>query len=95
MGVSFALIGGGRWARVHAGVLCSLYPRISRLLWVSRHNRKAVEDAAIEREHPEIVLLDGIDQCLRERPDAALICTTTANHARDALTVLEHDAAEC
>ena len=90
MGVSFALIGGGRWARVHAGVLCSLYPRISRLFWVSRHSRKAVEGAAIGREHPEIVLFDDIDQCLRERPDAALICTTTANHARDALTVLEH-----
>jgi predicted dehydrogenase len=90
MGVSFALIGGGRWARVHAGVLCSLYPRISRLLWVSRHSRKAVEGAAIGREHPEIAVFDGIDQCLRERPDAALICTTTANHARDALTVLEH-----
>jgi predicted dehydrogenase len=89
MGVSLALIGGGRWARVHAGVLCSLYPRISRLFWVSRHSREAIERAAIGREPPQIVLFDSIDHCLYERPDAAVICTTTANHARDAMMVLE------
>lgn len=90
MGASLALIGGGRWARVHAGVLCSLYPRISRLFWVSGHNREVIERAAIGPEHPEIVLFDSIDKCLRERPDAAVICTATANHARDAIMVLEH-----
>jgi predicted dehydrogenase len=89
MGVSLALIGGGRWARVHAGVLCSLYPRISRLFWVSRHNLKTIERAALGREHPQIELFVDIDECLRERPDAVVICTATANHARDAMRVLE------
>ncbi|MBV9019076.1 MAG: Gfo/Idh/MocA family oxidoreductase, partial [Alphaproteobacteria bacterium] len=88
-GITLALIGGGRWARVHATVLCSLAPPIARLLWVSRHNREAIERALIAREHPQITLLDSIDEVLDQQLDAAIVCTATANHGSDALAVLE------
>src|SRR5690349_9795833 len=32
------LVGGGRWARVHAGVLRTLLPKGGEILWVTRHN---------------------------------------------------------
>jgi hypothetical protein len=89
-GLCIALIGGGRWARVHAGVLRSLYPRIKRLLVVSRHNRGAIELNVVSTG-ATVVIVDTIEDAVRWAPDASVICTASVNHARDALVVLDRN----
>jgi predicted dehydrogenase len=88
-GLCVVLMGGGRWGRVHACVLQSLHPRMERLVWVSSHNRRALarDYGALS---PRVEIVDSLDEALRHRPDAAVICTTSANHAQDASIVLGH-----
>jgi predicted dehydrogenase len=89
-GLRVALIGGGRWARVHASVLGALYPRVGRLIWVSHHNREALEQSDITAvTRPAVEIVDNLNEALTHRPDAAVICTASTSHARDALAVLE------
>jgi len=85
-----ALIGGGRWARVHASVLQSLHPRVGRILWISRHYRHELERDFVASTEPAIEMVDSFDQALRHRPDAAVVCTASTSHAPDASLVLEH-----
>jgi predicted dehydrogenase len=88
-GLCVALVGGGRWGRVHASVLQSLHPRIERLVWVSIHNRGALAQAS-RASSPSVDIVDSLGDALRRRPDAAVICTASANHAQDASFVLGH-----
>lgn len=88
--LSVALIGGGRWARVHAAVLQGLRPPIGRLLWVSRHNRDAIGEYRTGLVEPKVEIVESLDAALSCQPNAAVICTASVNHARDALTVLNH-----
>jgi len=85
-GLRVALIGGGRWARVHAGVLQSLEGWVDRLIWVSRHNRAALTRDPTHGENVEI--LDDLQEALRRKPDAAVVCTASARHAGDAMLVV-------
>jgi predicted dehydrogenase len=84
-----ALIGGGRWARVHGTVLQSLYPRVSRLTWASHHNREIVEQYCRNKTTPKIEIADSLDAALSRQPDAAVICTASVDHAEGARTALE------
>jgi len=88
-----ALLGGGRWARVHATVLTSSWPGLCKLLLVSRHNKISME--AWARNHPgtDSLLLDAREQLASHRPDAAIVCTASAAHVQDAGWLLAHDIA--
>ena len=87
-GLNIALIGGGRWARVHAQVLSSLYPRISRLTWVSQYYRLLAQKAAAQfPPHLDVEFVDFIELA-RSTPDAAVVCTSSASHAENAISVL-------
>jgi predicted dehydrogenase len=88
-GLNIALIGGGRWARVHAQVLSSLYPRVSRLTWVSQYSRLSAQKIAAQFPLGfDVQFVDSITALARSSPDAAVVCTSSANHAENAISLL-------
>jgi predicted dehydrogenase len=88
-GLNIALIGGGRWARVHAQVLSSLYPRVSRLIWVSHYYRSsALKVAAQFPPDLDVQYVDSIEALELSSLDAAVVCTSSANHADNAISLL-------
>ncbi len=91
-GICLALIGGGRWARTHAGVLAQFSTRIERVLWVTRYN-SAAADAFIAQNSdaaPAFELFSSLDAALAEKPDAAIVVTADSNHAATAEILLRH-----
>lgn len=91
-GICLALIGGGRWARTHAGVLAQFSTRIERVLWITRHN-SAAATASIEQNSaaaPVFELFSSLDAALVERPDAAIVVTADSDHASTAELLLRH-----
>jgi predicted dehydrogenase len=87
--VKVMLVGGGRWGRVHAGVLVPLLPTGSQILWVSRHGQ-LMQPAAAAAGSTAVTPLVDLDQALRHRPDAAIIATAARTHAQVSRQVLEH-----
>lgn len=86
-GLTIAVIGGGRWAKVLVGVLAELLSSDDRIVWVSRHNTEACLGHVREKNLtsvmtvvPEISDFSVID--------AALIANSTRDHARTALELL-------
>jgi predicted dehydrogenase len=81
-GKTIALVGGGRWGRVHASNLAQLLTSRDRVLWVSRHNQGAVREAIARFSEggPKFELVSGQDDALAERPDAALVVTAPDTH---------------
>jgi predicted dehydrogenase len=81
-GQTIALVGGGRWGRVHASNLPRLLTPSDRVLWVSRHNQDALRKIIAQfAEHgPKFELLTSLDDALAERPAAALIITAPDTH---------------
>ena len=55
-GACVALIGGGRWGRVHASVLARMSSRIDRIL--TRHNKSAL-DAFLSFQSLELLVRDS------------------------------------
>jgi hypothetical protein len=89
--LTVALVGGGRWGRVHASVITALHPRVERLLWVSRHNKTLIEQLDMRPPHPvEVEIVPGLHDALSRKPDAVVVCTASAHHARDASTILQN-----
>jgi predicted dehydrogenase len=88
---SVLLIGGGRWGRVHAGILCKLLPASARILWVSEHNLPQLARHVAEQdlETPQISLLSSLEPALAQKPDAALIVTAAFTHVAFARATLE------
>ena len=82
-GICLALIGGGRWARTHAGVLAQFSARIERVLWVTRYNGAAVDTFIAQNAGagPTFELFSSLDVALAEKPDAAIVVTADSNHA--------------
>jgi predicted dehydrogenase len=88
-GLSIVLVGGGRWARVHAQILSSLYPRVSRLVWVSQHNRLSAQNVAAQFPFDlDVQFVDSIEALEPSSPDAAVICTSSVSHADHAIALL-------
>ncbi|QPF93900.1 Gfo/Idh/MocA family protein [Bradyrhizobium commune] len=85
-GLTVALIGGGRWGRTHASVLAQLSDRVARVLWVSRHNREAVDAflADLPGAGDKFTAVQNLDAMLAARPDAAIVVTPAADHAETA-----------
>jgi predicted dehydrogenase len=81
-GQTIALVGGGRWGRVHASNLALLLTSRDRVLWVTQHDQEAVRKAIAQLSEagPEFELLTHHDEVLALRPRAALIVTAPANH---------------
>lgn len=77
-----ALIGGGRWGRVHATNLTRLLTPCDRVLWVSRFNSEALADAIAEfpPNGPTFEIRPTLDDALKERPNAALVITAPDTH---------------
>lgn len=85
-GLAVALIGGGRWGRTHGSILAQLSDRVGRVLWVSRHERQAVD--ALLRSLPgardRFTVVESLEAALALRPDAAIVVTPAADHAETA-----------
>ncbi|SHL53103.1 Predicted dehydrogenase [Bradyrhizobium lablabi] len=81
-GRTIALVGGGRWGRVHASNLVQLLTSRDRVLWVSQHNQDVLRKniAQFSGDGPKFELLTRLDEALVERPAAALIVTAPDAH---------------
>src|SRR6266700_5195133 len=81
-GQTIALVGGGRWGRVHASNLVHLLTPGDRVLWVSRYNQDALRKiiAQFSEDCPKFELLTDFDDALMERPATALIVTAPDSH---------------
>ena len=92
-GICLALIGAGRWGRIHAGVLARFSTRIDRVLWVTRHNKPALDRclAEIPAAAPAFEWFSSLDAALAERPDAAIVVTAASDHAATVETLLRND----
>jgi predicted dehydrogenase len=76
-----ALVGGGRWGRVHASNLAELLTPRDRVLWVSRHNQDILRDVIKTlRNGPEFELLTNLGDALLARPETALVVTPPNTH---------------
>jgi predicted dehydrogenase len=77
-----ALIGGGRWGRVHASNLSRLLTARDRVVWVSRHNRDLLRSTIAEfsSSGPQFDVLESLEDCFREGPRAALVITSPVSH---------------
>jgi predicted dehydrogenase len=91
-GQAIALVGGGRWARVHASNLASLLTSDDRVLWVSEHNQHAVREKMVQLSNagPKFELMTRLDDALMAQPAAALIVTAADTHAARAGACLRH-----
>ena len=92
-GICLALIGAGRWGRIHAGVLAQFSTRIERVLWVTRHNKPALDRflAEMSAAAPAFEWFSSLDAALAERPDAAIVVTAASDHAATVETLLRND----
>lgn len=88
---SVVLVGGGRWGRVHAGVLKRVLPHDGRLLWVSHHNRAELERHLADQDEtePQGSMMPDLRAAMRTKPDAAIIVTAPNTHGAVAREVLE------
>ena len=77
-----ALIGGGRWGRVHASNLSRLLTSRDRVIWVSQYNQETLRGtvAQFSKDGPQFDLRTRLEDGLRERPTAALVITTPIDH---------------
>jgi predicted dehydrogenase len=83
-GACVALIGGGRWGRVHASVLGTMSPRIGRVLWVTQHNKPALDAflaQSADASAPRFDVCTSLDAALAEGPTAAIVVTAAVDHA--------------
>jgi predicted dehydrogenase len=87
------LAGGGRWGHVYARTLTQELANGSEVLWVSRHNRKALEafTSGWNGRDLSVRLFDELEQALALHPEAAVVVTSPASHATIARSILEHD----
>ena len=81
-GRTIALIGGGRWGRVHASNLSQLLTQRDHVVWVSRHNQDVLRDAILKfpASGPAFELSSSIDDVLPARPTAAFVITSPHTH---------------
>lgn len=77
-----ALIGGGRWGRVHATNLSQLLTPRDRVLWVSQFNSAAVADvmASFAGDGPSFEICPTLEKALLKKPNAALVITAPDTH---------------
>ena len=89
-GLTVALIGGGRWGRTHGSILAQLSDRVGRVLWVSRHEREAVDTflGNLPGARDRFTLIESLEAALALRPDAAIVVTRASDHAEMAGTLL-------
>lgn len=88
---SIVLIGGGRWGRVHAGVLQALLPADGNITWVSRHNQSELLRWLTRHEEagPQMSLTSNLKQALESKPDAAVVVTAPLIHGALTRELLE------
>jgi predicted dehydrogenase len=77
-----ALVGGGRWGRVHASNLSRLLTSRDRVLWVSHFNQDILHGiiAQFAKDGPQFDLRTSLEDGLREQPTSALVITAPASH---------------
>lgn len=81
-GRTVALIGGGRWGRVHASNLSQLLTSGDRVVWVSRHNQDILRDTILKfsGDGPAFELSASVETALSRKPTAALVVTAPQTH---------------
>jgi predicted dehydrogenase len=76
-----ALVGGGRWGRVHASNLAQLLTPRDRVLWVSRHNQVILRDVVQNLPNgPQFELMTRLEDALVAGPETALVVTPPNTH---------------
>ncbi|MCJ9729391.1 Gfo/Idh/MocA family oxidoreductase [Bradyrhizobium sp. PRIMUS42] len=89
-GLTVALVGGGRWGRTHGSILAQLSDRVGRVLWVSRHEREAVDAflGNLPGARDRFTLVESLETALALSPDAAIVATRASEHAETVGTLL-------
>ncbi len=75
------LFGGGRWARVIAGVLCDILPEEHKIFWVSKHGYDDLTKWVRERNKNQIILLKDDAGAWDNNIHASVIATAPHSHA--------------
>ena len=77
-----ALIGGGRWGRVHASNLFRLLTPRDRVLWVSQFNSATVADviASFAGDGPTFEICSTLEDALAKGANGALVITAPNTH---------------
>jgi Oxidoreductase family, NAD-binding Rossmann fold len=92
-GICLVLIGGGRWGRIHAGVLARFPTRVRRVLWVSRYNKPSLDE--VFAKNPAAImkfeLFSSLEVALAEKPDAAIVVNEASEHAPTVEALLRND----
>src|SRR5262245_29400889 len=82
------LVGGGRWARVHAGVLASLLSPEQKVVWYTKHSVPQVEQCIVQLgEAKRFSVISDWHEALRSS-DAAIVAARSKSHAIIALELL-------
>jgi predicted dehydrogenase len=92
--VNIALLGGGRWGRVYAGVLVGLLAPEDRILWVTRHNQVATKAHAArvsQTPGPVFEFFHELDTALARMPTSAIVATVPSAHLAATMRLLEHN----
>lgn len=81
-GRTVALVGGGRWGRVHASNLAALLTSRDRVLWVSRHNQHVLREFVTQfsQSGPAFELMVDLERARQERLCSAFVVTAPDTH---------------
>lgn len=75
-----AVLGGGRWARVHISVLQAITERSDEILWLTRHNSHENRTWLISNGDIDADIIEDEELLWALRPDAVIIATATPTH---------------
>lgn len=90
-GQVIALVGGGRWGRVHASNLSRMLSPRDKVVWVSRFNQDALANSirTFTSGGPKFEIRSTLIDALDDRPVAAIVVTAPDTHFAVAKSCLE------
>ena len=77
---SIAVLGGGRWARVHIIVLQKIIKPSIQIFWLTRHNANENRIWLINNGVINTDIIEDEELLWALRPDAVIITTATPTH---------------
>lgn len=75
-----AVLGGGRWARVHISVLQTITEHRVEILWLTRHYAHENRTWLINNGGYNVAIIEDEELLWALRPDAVIIATATPTH---------------
>lgn len=83
-----AIVGAGRWGRIHARVALSRSPRLRRVHLVARSNGDETRAWAARLDDPRLVVHDDVASLPHDELTAFVVCSRPAAHVRDTRALL-------